>query len=502
MSFYRDAADGTLTSESLDGYLQNHNINDPSTESGNGTKGLTALALAARNGHIDVVRLLLDKGAEVDGRSTQNRTPLWVMTTRSRGGNRAEIVELLLEHKAAVKHSDPKLQGGSTPLENELRLEKDPKVVRILVQNGGITDAAKDLASGLNRPEIDDAMELNQETSNLRETFATIISALILFILAWANIAGRVFNIFQISGSNDDNLARMIEAGGPEPTKDEFRASIMKYVNDNKLNKFFDKDSDEFFDKIIDKAVDLRNDDDTILGEGNNTDRLLKFTLYQSIIYCDDSGSMAPTFNAQKEDRIVDQRNLVQRISSICTKIVPDDLGVHLRFINHELDDCNDLKMEKIQEIMEKVNPNGPTELGTHLHERILEPLLYTQYSDTVQNLKRPLFISIITDGVPKGPDGSPEEPDTLKKEIKRCQQYLLEKGLPPRSVVFQISQIGSDPDSKDFLQKLKADNMENVYITSQQLDSKYRDLKDNERDLEAWLFETLVEPIVGVDSS
>lgn len=33
---------------------------------------------------------------------------------------------------------------------------------------------------------------------------------------------------------------------------------------------------------------------------------------------------------------------------------------------------------------------------------------------------------------------------------------------------------------------------MENVYITSQQLDSKYRDLKDNERDLEAWVIITV----------
>lgn len=42
-------------------------------------------------------------------------------------------------------------------------------------------------------------------------------------------------------------------------------------------------------------------------------------------------------------------------------------------------------------------------------------------------------------------------------------------------AVVFQISQIGSDPSSKEFLQKLKDQNLENVYITSRKLDSPTR---------------------------
>jgi hypothetical protein len=75
--------------------------------------------------------------------------------------------------------------------------------------------------------------------------------------------------------------------------------------------------------------------------------------------------------------------------------------------------------------------------------------------------------------------------------------------------VVFQISQIGSDPDSKTFLDNLANDSrLTNVYVTSSksyeygnnfaaivcslrvlaQLDKQFRELRQNERDLEAWV--------------
>lgn len=136
---------------------------------------------------------------------------------------------------------------------------------------------------------------------------------------------------------------------------------------------------------------------------------------------------MHPDYNEQKEDRMTDQQNLVRQIASICTEVVPDNLGVHLRFINQELPHADRLRMNDIENIMSEVKPTGFTEIGTNLRKRILEPIVYRQM------MARPLFVSVITDGVPSSPRGSSETRNTLRDEIIKCQDFLLTNGLPPR---------------------------------------------------------------------
>ncbi|XXH01845.1 hypothetical protein Hte_008207 [Hypoxylon texense] len=275
MSLYVDSAANTLTSASLDGYLKTYNIDEPSKENGNGTIGLTPLALAARSGHFEAARLLLDKGANVNALSTSDRTPLWVITSRGRGDNRAEIVNLLLKHGADVKYRDSNPHNGSTPLENELKQLKDPEVIQLLVQNGGLTEAATKLAEKLGKPEIDDAMRSTKQRSNFRDTMVNLIAALILFIIAWANsaaltgIANKLLKKFQISGNRDSPTARRIAAEIPEPkTKEDFKKSIDDFVVKHKLGKFFkDEDSKPLLEKITSKALDLQNDDSSVLGQ-------------------------------------------------------------------------------------------------------------------------------------------------------------------------------------------------------------------------------------------
>ncbi|KAI0845402.1 hypothetical protein F5Y00DRAFT_265657 [Daldinia vernicosa] len=506
MSLHSDAAAGALTHATLNNYLNTCKINEPSTERGNGTIGLTPLALAARNGHADTVRLLLEKGAAVDALSSQLRTPLWIVTARGQGDNRAEIVQLLLRYGADPKYSLPTLQNGSTPLENELRQQKDPDVIQLLVQSGGKTDKVISLAASLGIPEIDTAMGSSKHGSNVLETIVSLIIAVILYIFGWVHnaaiAAGSVLKKYPICGRMDSSMEKKVhEELSPPKTKEEFKKSIGDFVAKHKLGKFFREDSQQLLESIAAKAVELQGDATSTLGQPENSENLIKLALYQPVIYCDDSGSMDPMGNNDGENRIGDQRDLVRRVASICTKIVPDELGVHLRFINNEPDNSDNLRMDEIQNIMDQVRPLGCTEIGTQLRNRILQPLLYSRYNENVKNLKRPLFISIITDGIPYGGSRSPETRNTLRDEIKKCQEYLLENGLPSRTVVFQISQIGSDKHSKEFLQSLREENLENVYITAQQLDSRFRELRDNEKDLEAWLFETLLEPILDKKS-
>ena len=218
MTLHSDAAAGVLTPTALNDYLKSYKIDDQSTVAGNGTIGLTPLALAARNGHVGAVTLLLQNSANADALSSQHRTPLWIVTTRGRGDGRAEIVQLLLNHKANAKYSHPDLQGGSTPLVNELKQLKDPEVIQLLVESNGTTDAATKLAGELDELEINDAMKSNRQRSNFRATLVNLITALILFILAWANsaavtgITNKIFTKFQISGNKDSATAKKIAA--------------------------------------------------------------------------------------------------------------------------------------------------------------------------------------------------------------------------------------------------------------------------------------------------
>jgi hypothetical protein len=196
------------------------------------------------------------------------------------------------------------------------------------------------------------------------------------------------------------------------------------------------------------------------------------------------------------------QATLVERIASICTRLVPDDLGVHLRFINTKLSTtAENLRMDGIRAQMSRVQAGGSTEIGTNLRQQILDPFVYNPPGG---KMARPLFVSIITDGIPGGPRGiSPERTDTLKQEILACHKYLRRKGLSDRSVIFQLSQIGSDSHSEEFLQGLREDsNLTGLlYVTAQKLDSQYAQFRHNEDGLEAWLVETLLAPILDANS-
>ncbi|KAK2813177.1 hypothetical protein FQN50_000855 [Emmonsiellopsis sp. PD_5] len=224
MTLHSDAAAGVLTRTTLASYLHNSDINKPSEERGKGTMGFTALALAARNGHVDVVRLLLNHGARADALSSENQTPLWIVTSRGRGRRRAEVVELLLQRGANARYSHAKLDNGTKPLENELMNMKDPDVIQLLVEANGTTARSEKLAAAAANLAIDDAMTSTRQRRKLRTASVNLVSAFLIFVLTVidnAAITRLVLKIFTITQESDINPAPEEQQSGSGGTVGE-----------------------------------------------------------------------------------------------------------------------------------------------------------------------------------------------------------------------------------------------------------------------------------------
>ncbi len=102
------------------------------------TDGWTPLHLASFFGKIDAVRLLLNKGAKVDTRSTNpmSNHPLHAAAA----GRHANVIKLLIDHGASV---NARQHGGWTPLQAAAQ-NGDLESARVLVEAGADVQARAD----------------------------------------------------------------------------------------------------------------------------------------------------------------------------------------------------------------------------------------------------------------------------------------------------------------------------------------------------------------------
>ena len=90
----------------------------------------TALHLAAQRGQTEVVRLLLDRGADISARENDNETPLYYAT----GGGSLETVKLLVERGLKVEDGQSKVEDA-TPLLYAVQ-RGHAEVARYLIEKG------------------------------------------------------------------------------------------------------------------------------------------------------------------------------------------------------------------------------------------------------------------------------------------------------------------------------------------------------------------------------
>ncbi|KAK1253440.1 hypothetical protein MKX07_001517 [Trichoderma sp. CBMAI-0711] len=559
-TIHNAAASGRLTDlASLDPYKSDDpefDIDKPDA------RGRTALSHAAFKGQIDVVKFLISQKANVNAQDNRQRTALWYASESDPSVTRQErfvTVEYLLQKHA---DPNIPASNGSTALSKFIE-HREPTVIKLLRFHGASTDhklergsttvSIEQLAKATKDPDVIEAVMLKPGQPMKRDEVVNEIVNYLFRSIGYMNTAfgGIVKRFFGISGDiraplqavpmekqlsdsdsaidishpeevkvanriygdssidasfgsadvvdvftlaidkdqeNDEDKVPHVSEFSGKTTAKQFQAGMTKFIEDTGLGYFFAKD-DKFLEDVATKAVELEGREDEVLNSKKDIQDITKLALYQPVFYCDDSTSMKSGTRAR------DQIDLVRRVARISTLLVPDGCGTGMQFINkkHALDDS--LKAEQVEEIMKSVEPRGNTKIGTNLERKILRPLLY-DVIDSGKKLKRPILVSCITDGCATG-----EPQSEFKDAIVRCVDYLKENKYPPTAVRFQISQIGNDRGAESFLNQLRDDPLlkDVLFCTTQRLDEEYKKLNENEEDLERWLLQTLMGPILSL---
>ncbi|KAI0850394.1 ankyrin [Daldinia vernicosa] len=465
MNIFEDARDGRLDQFKLDQYkTSSFDINaiDPET-------GLTLLATAVLKGRTDVVKLLLQNNASATKLSQGDRTPVWFAAMGSmKKKDRAEIIRLLHAHGADINKPSSG-DANYTPLMKVVAEWKDVNTVRQLIDLGAdktLKNSDRETAAMIAFKKKKDAM------IDALNIWVYIVTSSVLKDIVESSYETSEIKI--LSHSNEVQESK---------TAEEYKNDIIRFISKNRMDGFF-KNDDPFINTLVEKAAKLKaSPPDPTLKSDKDIRDLIKVSLYQQVILCDDSTSMSIG------NRIKVQQHLVKRITKFATYIIPDEDGVELRFINSSVSGSR-LHEAEVETIMTNMQPTGDTDIGTNLITKILKPLVYDKLEN--KELKRPLLVSIITDGCPE-----PEASNMLRSTIIGCGKKLIKAGYEPETVLFQVSQIGNSKASKKFFDSLRNDKQLKrvLYCSSDRSDKESEGSKQNEVELEQWVYVTIVPP-------
>ena len=171
--------------------------------------------------------------------------------------------------------------------------------------------------------------------------------------------------------------------------------------------------------------------------------RLAALSLYDIIVFCDDSGSMA---FEEYGSRIDDLKMILERISQVATQF--DDDGILIRFFNSSLEGNGIRNAQEVTNLITQVNFSGMTPIGTQLEQKILQPFFFNAVER--RQFRKPLLVYIITDGEPSG-----ESRDKLLQVCNRVLQISQQSGFGPGAVSLQLAQVGKDEGAQRFLSSI-----------------------------------------------
>ncbi|KAJ9091412.1 hypothetical protein QFC19_009122 [Naganishia cerealis] len=202
---------------------------------------------------------------------------------------------------------------------------------------------------------------------------------------------------------------------------------------------------------------------------------LVKIALFDVVILCDDSGSMA---FEQNGERIEDLKLILSRVAFACSLFDHD--GINIRFLNSQYDGNHINSEQAAMQLLSQVKFSGLTPLGTVLDQKILQPMLLQPARSNA--LQKPLLVICITDGAPAG------EP----------ADKVFEYG--PDAVSFQFAQVGDDRKAEEFLASLDAHPKVGPLIDStgnyEMESAQFQRMSGNSMDPTLWLCKMLLGPI------
>jgi hypothetical protein len=486
MSLHQEAQDGILTRPLLQKYLSK----DPDALKTEDWHGYTPLALAVREGHVGVVKLLLQNKADANQKIRDGRTPLYIAMSAKQ--NTKRIAQLLLTYDANVNFPIKEL-GNETAIMAAIVQSRDPEVIQLIVDNGASLtrandkgETAKSLADQSANPAIHRALLSEDKKGGWQTELESLLVSSGLFARAYfsnskeaiENAARRVSNFI---GSEEAGKAQGID--DPQ-TEDEFQKDLYYFIEKQGLEDFYPRGSN-FVAQVAQNAVQMVNSPRSLPLPRSSIRTLAQLALYKPVFYCDDSGSM------KEENRWENLKSVVKAMTDIMTSLPPDlERTVQLRFINKD-DSTADLSPS---EVLNKLNftPDKGTMIGTSLKDKVLKPFIY----DVINGgdvLARPYLIITITDGCPTG-----EDIGTFRSVVYEFKNYILSKGYSTQAVRFNLNQIGSDDKAKEFLDSFVGDSLTNdiLYVTADRIDAVFREFQDNKQVLYEWLENRLVSSV------
>jgi hypothetical protein len=296
------------------------------------------------------------------------------------------------------------------------------------------------------------------------------------YVIAWMNktAKGIINKLFGLNPEFVDETDQEVNPDGQPSTKKEFVNNVKKAFEGTPAERFF-KNNPKFIEELAEKAASLADDPTTPICNKDLLPKTAQVTMHQNVIYCDDSTSM------KREGRWDSQNLLINRIARVTTRILPEGEGVYMRYINQDIPNSDSLQFEQLLDIVKPLTWGGDTPIGTNLKSKILQPLVYKKLPN---NLKRPLLVSVITDGMPE-----PEPNNAFVDAIAECGDKLEAAGLPRESVKFMVGQVGSNARATKFLQDIGNDTriQDVVFVASEKLDVASSSL-ENDWKMDEWV--------------